>query len=443
MKDRQGQPLGLLCISQDISGLKQAEETSARQARYLHTAAEIARDVTSSLNASEIMQKASQLIRDRFGYYHATVFLIDPSGKQAVLSEATGEVGLMLKTKGHRLAVGSQSLVGQATARMETLVVNRVHDSPDYYPNPLLPETQAELVVPLKTGNHILGALDVQADHEDAFSQEDVRTLEILADQLAVTLENARLYSKAKENLIKHRLLHMITSSASSSADIHSAVETTAAQLHTTLNDVSASIYLIEGNGELKLAAFAGKLAAPKADHMEDLDNSIISGVAASQKPIRKDLPPQANHSMDSLFNLPSQLAVPIQFSGKLLGVLHLASPEPGCFDENDEEIMALLGSALGSVITNLGLLEQIRQKIERQRQLFEITNKIRQTVDIESILRISSTEIARLVKARRASIRVAVDEQPHSGRIDTGQLKFDQPAANGSRPNGANEGTG
>ncbi len=400
-------PYALLVISQDITELKKTENLSNRQAQQLLTAAEIARDVASSLQAEQVLVNATNLIRERFGYYHASVFLVDQTGKYAVLHEASGEIGQKMKAAGHRLSIGSRSLVGQAVAKAETVVSNNTRQNPHYYPNPLLPDTRSELVVPLKTANRVIGALDVQSDRINAFQTEDIHTLEILADQLAMALENANLYSRAQENLVKHRLLHQMTTAASTSANPSDAIQRTVYNLRTALGEERVAFYLADQDGNLFLHTAVG-FEGLEINQINTRTSPHLPAIAARERhPVRvshltTDQSPSTLHPETR-----SALAVPILFSDELLGVLSLESDHLERFDENDQEIIGALGDSLGAILTNARLVDQIRQQVERQRMLYEITSKIRRSVDIETILRTSVNEISKAVGARKAHIQI------------------------------------
>ncbi|HLA87035.1 MAG TPA: GAF domain-containing protein, partial [Anaerolineales bacterium] len=133
------------------------------QINKLQTATEIARDISSALNLDELLLKAINLIRDRFSFYHVSLFLIDPGEHNAVIREATGDAGAQLKRIGHKLAVGSKSIVGFVAGKGEPLVVNDIQKDATHLPNPMLPDTRAEAALPLKIGERILGVLDVQS----------------------------------------------------------------------------------------------------------------------------------------------------------------------------------------------------------------------------------------------------------------------------------------
>lgn len=192
-----------------IQNLRLIEETS-RRANQLATAAEIARDTSSTLALEILLRRAVNAIRDRYGYYHASIFLVDETGQFAVIRESTGKAGEEMKRQSHKLPINSNSIVGIVVSSGTPLVVNDVSQSLLHRPNLHLPETRAEVGIPLKSGNRVIGALDVQATQLDAFTQDDIGVLQTLADQVANAIENARLFGErrqAEETLASERNL--------------------------------------------------------------------------------------------------------------------------------------------------------------------------------------------------------------------------------------------
>ena len=167
---------------------------SQRRALELQTAAEIARDTTSTLDINRLLERMVNLLKDRFNFYHVSVFLLDEPGHFAVIREASGKAGKLMKERGHKLAVGSHSVIGMATSSGKIQVVANVSQSNAYYPNPLLPETRAEIGIPLKSGDKVFGALDIQFNQENTITASDVSVLQILADQIAIAIQNANAY---------------------------------------------------------------------------------------------------------------------------------------------------------------------------------------------------------------------------------------------------------
>ncbi len=174
-------------------------EELRRRANQLQTAAEIARDTSGTLALDQLLSRVVNLVRDRFGFYHSSIFLIDEERKYAVVRESTGKAGEEMKRTGHKLAIGSRSIIGYVTQQGEPLVINDVSKSDIHRPNPLLPATQSELGIPLKIGGTVIGALDVQSTQVNAFSPDDISILQLLADQIAVAISNAQAYELTQQ----------------------------------------------------------------------------------------------------------------------------------------------------------------------------------------------------------------------------------------------------
>jgi len=197
--DENGNILGFLAIHSDITQRKENEEALKRRNEYLAASTEIGRLVTSTLDLEAIFTRSVNLVVERFGFYHASIFIIDETGLNAVLQEATGVTGKKLKDRKHTLAVGSNSTVGKASSTGEVVVINNTANDPLHKPNPLLPETQAESAIPLRVGNRTIGILDIQSTEIDAFTEDDIAILQLLADQIAVGIDNARSYNIAQQ----------------------------------------------------------------------------------------------------------------------------------------------------------------------------------------------------------------------------------------------------
>ncbi|TLN26669.1 GAF domain-containing protein, partial [bacterium] len=332
MIDSAGNTFGLLGISRDITAVKKAEELAQTRAQRLLTASEIARDTSGLLDLEVLLKNAVNLVLDRFGFYHASIFLIDPLGEDAILRESTGDAGARMMSIGHKLAVGSTSIVGQATSRSESLVVNEVRRYENYYPNPLLPDTRAEMALPLKMGSRVLGALDVQSNKVNAFSDEDVHTLQILADQLAIAIINAELYTSAQETLAQHRFLHQISAAASSSQNVEDALRTTAQGMQVARKGDRISIHILNNHNELVLSALAGFPSGQHPKEVIPLGKGIIGRVAMEKHPMRT-----ADVQNDPFYiptddSIRSELAVPILYTDRLLGVLNLENEKVAAY---------------------------------------------------------------------------------------------------------------
>jgi GAF domain-containing protein/HAMP domain-containing protein len=407
MINREDEVIGLLGIHHELTAMKHAQETAQKNSQQLRIAAEVARDATSSLEIDELLNKAVNLIRNRFEFYHASIFLIDSTGTYLLLRESTGEAGQQMKQANHRLGVGSRSIVGQAAFRSEPVVSNQVTQDSTYYANPLLPNTRAELAIPLLIGDRVQGVLDVQSAQENAFSAEDIDILQVLADQLAVAVFNAQLFARAQQNLARHRLIHEITTSIAAKGSTEEVLMMTTQGLVSALPNHRIALFLTNDHGKLEIRASVGYEGINLGSRAVTIGDGPVGTAAGTLSPILiKDF------NSDSRFiplgiNIRSQVAVPIQYSSQLMGVLSIESPVPGAFDETDLEIIATLGNSLGAVLSNAQLIGEIRRQVDRQQAIFEATSRIRRSADIEMILKTSAEEICMVLGANRARIQI------------------------------------
>jgi PAS domain S-box-containing protein len=212
LKNQQGEVWGVLGFVHDITDIKQAEVNLRRQYTYLEAAAKIGRLVTSTLDLDTLFTQTVNLVGDQFGFYHAAIFTLDESGFNAILREATGKVGETMKQQQHTLNVGSKSVIGNVTSTGKPMIVNNTAIDPIHRPNPLLPETRAEAGFPLRVGERIIGAIDIQSQEVEAFTQDDVSVLQTLADQIAIAIDNARSYELAQQAIKDMRELDRLKS---------------------------------------------------------------------------------------------------------------------------------------------------------------------------------------------------------------------------------------
>jgi PAS domain S-box-containing protein len=169
-----------------------------RRTMQLQTAAEVARDATTAHDLSSLLERAVNLVRERFGFYYAGIFLVDAQGEYAVLRAATGEAGRQMIESRHKLKVGETGIVGHATDSGKPHIALDVGSDAAHFKNPFLPDTRSETALPLQVGGRVIGALDVQSTQEAAFGEDDIATLQIMADQLAVAIERTRLFEQVQ-----------------------------------------------------------------------------------------------------------------------------------------------------------------------------------------------------------------------------------------------------
>jgi GAF domain-containing protein/HAMP domain-containing protein len=186
------------------------ENRVTERTEQLRTTIEVGQVASSILEPSELISRVVNLITERFGYYYAAIFLVDSTNRWAELKDATGEAGKILKSQNHRLEIGGMSMVSSAITKREARVALDVGTESVRFDNPVLTQTRSEIALPLMIGDRVIGALDVQSMEEAAFDQENIITLQGMANQVAIALENARLFQQTQQNLEELRAAHRL-----------------------------------------------------------------------------------------------------------------------------------------------------------------------------------------------------------------------------------------
>ncbi len=176
---------------------KRVEERTAQ----LRATNEVGQIASSILDPDSVITKAVNLITETFKYYYAAIFLVVENGRWAELKDATGSAGEILKSRRHRLQVGGNSMVGMAISSQKPQVALDVGESAVRFNNPLLPNTRSEIALPLSVGNRVIGALNVQSTREADFNTDDIAALQGMANQVAIAIENARLFREMDSTL--------------------------------------------------------------------------------------------------------------------------------------------------------------------------------------------------------------------------------------------------
>jgi PAS domain S-box-containing protein len=178
-----------------------ARQAQERLAAQLQAGAEVGRAAASILDTGQLLREVVNLITDRFGFYYAAVFTLEPTGQHAMLREATGQAGEILKNLQHQLDLHGPSLVSAAITSRQLRIAADSEPAPRGSGQPLLPDTRSEIALPLVVGNQVLGALDVQSTEPRAFDEISITVLRNMADQIAIALANAHLFGRTQAAL--------------------------------------------------------------------------------------------------------------------------------------------------------------------------------------------------------------------------------------------------
>ena len=213
-RDDQGKITRYYGANQDITERKLAEQIVAKRAAELQTVAEVSATTARTLEPDRLLQAVVDITKERFDVYHAHIYLADESWNTLLLAAGAGEIGRQMVATGHSIRMDTEkSLVARAARERQAVIVNDVRDDPAFLPNPLLPETRSEMAVPMIVGDKVLGVFDVQSNITNHFTEEDAYIYTTLASQVAVALQNARLYTEQAATVTQLRELDRLKTS--------------------------------------------------------------------------------------------------------------------------------------------------------------------------------------------------------------------------------------
>ncbi len=218
-------------LRQTIASL---EERVADRTRAVQLSADVSRRLSAILDQKQLITEIVEQIRGTFDYYHVHIYLYDPKQEYLVMSGGTGEAARTMLARGHRIEAG-RGLVGRAATSRAPILVPDVTKDPGWLPNPLLPDTKAELAVPLAIGTNVLGVLDVQHNLVNGLTQEDQQIVQSIANQVAIALQNTRSYEQAQQQAERETAINTISQRLQSAVTLDDVLTIAARELGQTL----------------------------------------------------------------------------------------------------------------------------------------------------------------------------------------------------------------
>jgi len=188
-----------------------------RRSRLLKAANRVGKEVTSILDLEKLLPQTVNIICESYGLYYAGIFLIDAAGEYAVLRAGYGKAGRAMVADGHKLKIGTDSMIGACIAMSEARIALDVGEERVHFKNPYLPHTRSEMALPLIYGGKALGAVTIQSSEERAFSQDDITTLLTMAEHLAVAINNAHMLEQLKEahnEILRNKVFEALTTAS-------------------------------------------------------------------------------------------------------------------------------------------------------------------------------------------------------------------------------------
>jgi GAF domain-containing protein len=340
-----------------------------RQTLRLKAAAEVARDAASANSLQELLDSSASLIRDRFELYHTGIFLLDQNREFAVLRASPTEAGSELLAAGHRLRVGEQGIVGRVALSGEPRIALDTGADSVFFNNPLLPDTRSEMALPLKAKDTVIGVLDIQSERAQAFSVDDIAIMQVMADQLATAIERARLLEQVEQNL---------------------------AELERSYGQFTDAGW----------KTFARTGPAALGYRYDNLRVEPVHEIpSAAQEALDKGQTVRSGPGSRQSAGGPGA-AIPIRLRGQVIGVVNVQFQA----DHSPEETIGMIEQAadrLASALENARLVEETRQRAQRDALVGDVGNRMRSTLDLETVLRTAAQELQKAFQLKEAEVRL------------------------------------
>jgi GAF domain-containing protein len=330
--------------------------------RYLEAATQIALDTTTTSDMNEMLDLIVDQIAARFGFYHVGIFITDENSQWAILQSASSEGGRQMVAREHRLGVGKQGIVGYVTGIGQPRIsqdiwLDRIHSVTQE-----LPETRSEMALPLKVRQEIIGALDIQDNIPNAFSEEDISALQILANQIALAIENFRLSDQARER---------------------------AEEVQRVYGEYSQRAWA-ETHRQKELAAY--RFSSGDLIPLNDPEVSLESE---------------------------NKLEIPILIRGNQIGSIEIAKEDALSEWSSDEiELLQTLSEQLGIALDSARLFNETQLRATTEQIIGDINADIWESLEINSILRTTVEKLQKSLELPEVSIRMA---PPATGQQTSG----------------------
>jgi GAF domain-containing protein len=346
-------------LTERTAELEDANKQMRARATQLEALAQVAHTITSVRDLRELLPQIADAISENFGFYHVGVFLVDEAKEYAVLSATNSEGGKKMLERKHRLRVGQEGIVGYVTSAGKARIAMDVGKDAVYFDNPELPNTHSEMALPLKSENRIVGALDVQSTERAAFTDEDIQMLSLLADQVSLAIENARLFDETRNALAEAQAIG-----------------------RQFTREVWGRVPV-----EHKLLGY----------------RYTVSGAVPLNEPV--DVSEVGKGQNRGHQDKGTQTVVPIELRGEVIGTLVVQSPATDNLNQDHLNLIKAVAERVALSAENARLFEETTRRAERERLVSDITGKIRSVNDPQTMIQTAMEELRKALGASRVEV--------------------------------------
>jgi len=370
----------------------------AARTERLEIVANLSEKLSAILDLDELLNEVVNQIQERFGYYHAHIYLLDESTGKLVVAAGTGEAGAEMKASGHNIPMNAPaSLVARAARSGKIVTVDNVREAPDWLPNRLLPDTYSEMAVPIVLTGTVVGVLDVQQNKIAGLDEGDAGLLRSLANQVAVAIRNARLFAETEAALAEAREVQ----------------ERYVKQSWQVAEKTSGNRYVYINPG------------------VEPLDETKLQTLERTKERALTENSPAVVVQEDDKRGEKS-LTVPINLRDKTIGALQLHGKGNRHWTEDDMALIEAITDQLSQTAETLRLFEEAQDRAGREQTIREITDKLRAAPNLDALLETAARELGLRLGARHTVLEMGIETatngtDKHEEAVDTDQVETDQ----------------
>ncbi len=367
----------------DISRTIGANEAVQIRAGVGEIVTDITQRVAQRVSVQDLADYTTdRIIKDFERIYHAQIFLSDDSGAEARLTASTGEVGKKLIGRAHGLKVGSVSVIGQVTYLGKYIIAQSGSSDSVHQRNELLPETQVEAAFPLRIGERVIGALDLQSKDRDAFNRDDLaQSFQTLADSIGLAIDNIRQFERAEQRVKENQNL------AEEAREALRQVE----RLNERLTGRIWSDYISGAGHDIGLAVdFELKQSITQAE----LTASIAQAIQ-SQEMVRTTIDNQ------------QVITMPLRVRGRVMGAMEFELDEKGEFSAEDKDLLQEVAQRFGVAIENVRLVNESQRSAQREAFVNQIVGRLQTINNVEDMVTEAARGLRDALKAQKIAIKL------------------------------------
>ncbi|KAA0284623.1 MAG: GAF domain-containing protein [Chloroflexi bacterium] len=348
-------------------------QSEMRAAQYL-AIGEISKLINSKQELNILLPLITRLVSERFDYYHVGIFLLDATRQYAVLQASNSLGGQEMLKRSHKLKVGESGIVGFAAKSGVPRIALDVGNDAVFFNNPDLPATRSEAAIPLKAYETIIGILDLQSDKPGAFTENDINMFSILADQIAIAIENTRLYEQTRQALVEARQAYQ-----------------------QTLQEGWKNLAQEEGTiGYYQ--SLTGNRRLTKPITTEEINQAMFRG---------ETLIFHADGKIDD-----PVLVIPIKLREQIIGTLHIKSPSRDRqWTQSEIDLAEAVSERLSLSLENARLIHESQRQAIKEQTIGEITGKLGSSINLYNVLVTAVEELGRTIPGSEVTIKLKDDK--------------------------------